>query len=267
MANASPHAKVSRRRLDPLALVISLTAADSGLSRRAMAALLRLRQRQLETIERSRGALVKILPREQPPLLDLGAVGRDSPLTADYHSLAVLQLITDFPERGTELRALLDARRHGLDLQALAEALWREDGGDAFAAAATRHGLDPHLLAGTLWVALKPLYEAVAAASLRYFELPGGGDDCPVCGGPPWARSGDRLQCAVCESHWDSELKGRIFRTSEGLQPRGAARLYDAASGQRLLELEDALMAHAFDSGPLIELLQLLDRPASSVNA
>ncbi len=267
MANASPHARASRRRLDPLALVISLTAADSGLSRRAMTALLRLRQRQLQTIEHSRGALVKISPRSQPPLLDLGAVGRDSPLTADYHSLVVLQLITDFPERGAELRALLEARRNGLDLPALAEALWREDGGDAFAAAAASHGLDPHLLAGTLWVALKPLYEAVAAASLRHFELPGSGDDCPLCGGPPWARSGSRLQCAVCESHWDSELKGRIFRTAEGPQPRGAVRLYDAASGQRLLELEDALMAHAFDPGPLVELLQLLDKPTSSVNA
>lgn len=265
MANASPHAKASRRRLDPLALVISLTAADSGLSRRAMAALLRLRRRQLETIEHSRGALVKIAPRDEPPLLDLGAVGRDSPLTADYHSLVVLQLITDFPERGAELRALLNARRNGLDLQTLAEALWREDGGDAFAAAAASHGLDPHLLAGTLWVALKPLYEAVAAASLRHFQLPGEGHDCPVCGGPPWARCTGRLQCAVCESHWDSNLEARVFRTAEGPQPRGAARLYDAATGQRLLELEPALLPHAFDPGPLIELLQLLDKPASSV--
>lgn len=232
-----------------------------------MAALLRLRQCQLETIVRSRGALVKLSPRESAPLLDFGAIGRDSPLTADYHSLVVLQLISDFPERGAELRDMLDARRHGLDLQALAEALWREDGGDAFAAAAAGHGLDPHLLAGTLWVALKPLYEAVAAASLRHFELPGEGHDCPVCGGPPWARCAGRLQCAVCESHWDSELEGCIFRTAEGPQPRGATRLYDAASGQRLMELEADLLPHAFDPGPLIELLQLLDRPASSVNA
>jgi hypothetical protein len=261
VANASPHAKPSTRRLDPLALVISLTAADSGLSRRGMLALQRLRQRQLETIERSRGAFVKIQPRPAPPLLDLGAIGRDSPLTSDYHSLIVLELVTDFPERGAELRALLDARRHGLETGALAGALWLSDGGDEFRAVAGKFKLDPHLLAGTLWVALKPLYESVAAAAIKHFDLPAGGSDCPVCGGPPWARSGDQLVCAVCETRWQGDLAKRQFRAADGPQASGATRLYDTVSGQRLVDLEDALLAHAFDPGPLIELLQLLDRP------
>ncbi|MCA8914970.1 MAG: hypothetical protein KDB90_06125 [Planctomycetes bacterium] len=261
MANASPHARLSPRRLDPLALVISLTAADSGLSRRGMLALQRLRQRQLETIERSRGAFVKIQPRTEPPLLDLGAIGRDSPLTADYHSLIVLELVTDFPERGAELRALLKARRHGLDARELAEALWHNDGDEAFKAAAAKYKLDPHLLAGTLWVALKPLYESVAAAIIRHFDVLPGSDDCPVCGGPPWARSGGQLICGVCETHWQGDLSKRSFRTSDGPQAVGATRLYDAVSGQRLVDLDSALLAQAFDAGPLIELLQLLDKP------
>jgi hypothetical protein len=128
-------------------------------------------------------------------------------------------------------------------------------------AAAADHGVDPHLLAGTLWVALKPLYESVAAACVQHFALPGGGGDCPVCGGPPWARSDDRLICAVCETHWQGNLSQRRFRTAEGPQAKGATRLYDAVSGQRLTELDNALLAHAFDPGPLIELLQLLDSP------
>ncbi|MCB9896112.1 MAG: hypothetical protein H6839_16890 [Planctomycetes bacterium] len=261
MANASPHARPSARRLDPLALVISLTAADSGLSRRGMLALQRLRQRQLETIDRSRGAFVKVQPRSEPPLLDLGAIGRDSPLTGDYHSLIVLELVTDFPERGSELRAMLDARRHGLDAKNLADALWQNDGGEAFKSAAAKHSLDPHLLAGTLWAALKPLYESVAAAVIRHFEVPSGANECPVCGGLPWARSGDQLVCCVCETHWKGDLAGRSFRTSDGPQVVGATRLYDSVSGQRLVELDGALLAHAFDPGPLIELLQLLDKP------
>lgn len=224
-----------------------------------MHALLRLRQRQLAIRQGSRGAFVKISPKLDPPLLDLGAVGRDSPLTGDFHSLVVLQLITDFPERGEDLRALLQARRNGLDTSALAEALWRADGGEVLKLAAGKYDLDPPLLAGTLWVALKPLYESVAAAFARHRELPAGGADCPLCGGPPWARAAGQLVCAVCETGWQGDPVERAFLTSEGPQPRGVTRMYDAVTGNRITELESALLAHAFDPGPLIELLQLLD--------
>lgn len=266
MASASPRAKPLPRRLDPVALLIGLTAPDTGLSRRGMHALQRLRMLQLQTMRGSKGAFVKIEPNDQPPLLDFGGVGRDSPLTHDYHSLIVLELIRDFPERGDDLRALLQARRNGLDVSNLAEALWRDDGGDVINAAATRHKLDPHLLAGTLWVALKPLYEGVAAAFTRHIKPEGGGEDCPVCGGPAWARCGDRLRCAVCETMWECDTSQRRLRVAEGPQAKGANRLYDADSGQRLTDLDDSLIAHAFDPGPLTELLQLLDRPLSSVN-
>ena len=259
MASASPQAKPSARRLDSLALLISLTGADSGLSRRGMLALLRLRQCQLAIKHGSRGALVKIEPSDVPPLLNLGAVGRDSPLTADFHSLVVLQLIADFPERGTELRALLSARRNGLDLSALAGALWDADGAHEFERASRDHGLDQHLLAGTLWVALKPLYESVASAFTRHVTPPSGGDICPVCGGPIWARCDGEVICAICESRWSRDLRAHSFLAAEGPQARGVSRLYDAATGHRLVDVETALLAHAFDAGPLIELLQLLD--------
>jgi hypothetical protein len=261
VANASPPAKASTPSLE---LFISLAAADSNLSRRGMHALLRLRSRQLEAMRGARGAFVKLEPRDGPPWLELAVVGRDSPLVADFHSLLMMQLITDFPERADDLRVILDARRNGLDVNALAYALWRDDGGEALKAAAVDHGVDPHLLAGTLWAALKPLYEAVSAAFTRHFEMPDHRMDCPVCGGTPWARCGGELRCAVCETTWSADLKGRSFLSAEGTQARGALRLYDSVSGARLMELDTALFAHAFDSGPLIELLQLLDARADS---
>ena len=63
MANALRRAKSSRPDLhDNVALVVSLTAGASGLSRRGMACLLRLRRSQLKVIEQSRGALVRLRP-------------------------------------------------------------------------------------------------------------------------------------------------------------------------------------------------------------
>ena len=266
MASASLPVKSSARVLDTLALFVSLAAPDSELSRRGMIALLQLRRRQLDTMRQSRGAFVKLEPSLQAPFLDLGAIGAASPLSADYHSLLVLQLIAGFPERGEDLRALLAARRAGLDLSSLAAALWREDGADLLDAAAEQHRIDADLLAGTLWVALKPLYEAVAAAYARHIDLPAGGLDCPVCGGPAWAMCNDKLRCAVCETAWQAAPASRNFMAAQGVQARGVTRLYDATTGERMTELEPALFAHAFDPGPIIELLQLLDNPAASVS-
>ena len=229
-----------------------------------MHALVRLRTRQLEAVKGARGAFVKLEPRDGPPWLELAVVGRDSPLALDFHSLLTMQLITDFPERADELRAILAARRNGLDVNKLAHALWRDDGGDALKAAAAKHRLEPHLLAGTLWAAMKPLYEAVAAAFTRHFGLPETSSECPVCGGTPWARCGHELLCAVCETTCAGNLSGRSFLSAEGAQARGAQRLYDSVSGARLMELDSALFAHAFDAGPLIELLQLLDARAGT---
>ncbi|MCC6464699.1 MAG: hypothetical protein IT463_05105 [Planctomycetes bacterium] len=236
----------------------ALAAGDSGLSRRGMTALLKLRRRQLETKDRARGALVRIEPRATPPLLDLGAVAAASPLTADFHSLLVLQLLADYPERGEPLRAQLHARRDGLDLPALAQSLWSPDGREALERACAPFGLDPALLAGTLWVALKPLFEGVARACLRFFELPQGTRQCPLCGGPPWARCNGELRCAVCETRWECESSARPLQPDDGLQPRGVQRLCDPQTGERLFDVEPGLFEAAYDTGPMIELLRML---------
>lgn len=258
MANALRRAKPSRPRVDHLALFTALAAGDSGLSRRGMTALLKLRRRQLETMERARGALVRVEPRATPPLLDLGAVAAASPLTADFHSLLVLQLLADYPEKGEPLRAQLHARRDGLDLPALAHALWQPDGRERLERACAPFRLEPSLLAGTLWVALKPLFEAVARASVRFFELPGRTRQCPLCGGPAWARCGDALACAVCETRWPCECDARPLLPDNDLQPRGVRRLCDPHTGERLFDVEPGLFEVAYDTGPMIELLRLL---------
>lgn len=257
MANALPRAKPGR---PDDRLLIALLAGDSGLGRRGLAALNELRARQREIMAGSRGALVRLEPNADPPFLQLGQIGRDSPLAADYHSLLVLELCRHFPEHGTRLRAVLEARRNGLDLSRLCAALWAEFGQDAFFKAGDEHSLDPHLLAATLWLALKPLYEAVSAAFARHFDLPHGGSECPSCGGPPWARCGTRLRCGVCEGTWQGEVEG-TWLEAEGPQPRGAKRLYHADNAQRLCELDESLFTEAFDPGPFIELLALLEKP------
>ncbi|MBX3460139.1 MAG: hypothetical protein KF696_09310 [Planctomycetes bacterium] len=257
MANALPRAKPGK---PDDALLLALLAGDSGLGRCGLSALLELRRRQREIMAGSRGALVRLEPAAAAPFLELGQIGRDSPLVADYHSLLVLELCRHFPAHGHSLRGLLGARRSGLDLSTLSLSLWREFGQDQFFKAADEHGIDPHLLAATLWLALKPLYEGVALALARHFDLPQGGRDCPACGGPPWAMCEGRLRCAVCETAWQAVLPGP-WREVEGPQARGARRLYHAESAQRMCELDESLFETAFDPGPFIELLALLEKP------
>lgn len=255
MANASPPAKSSK---PDDALLIALLAGDSGLSRRGLTALWRLRQRQREIMRGSRGAFVKVKPRKQAPFLDLGQIGRDSPLTADYHSLVVLELAREFPEHGDALRSLLDARRAGLDASTLAEALWQPEGAATIDEAAARYNCDGAMLAATLRIALKPLYESVAEAFLRHFPAPAGGATCPVCGGPPWARRDDELKCSSCESIWQGAATGD-WRPSDGVQPRGARRFENSESTHRLIELEDALFAQAYEVSSAKEFLLALE--------
>lgn len=227
--------------------MIALLAGDSGLSRRGLSAMWRLRQRQREIMRGSRGAFVKIKPRAKAPFLDLGQISRDSPLTADYHSLIVLELAREYPEHGDALRALLEARRAGLQLSPLAQALWQDDGAGTLAQAALDYGCDAAMLSATLRLALKPLYESVAEAFLRHFPAPAGGTMCPVCGSRPWARSGAELKCSSCESIWAGEADGE-WHLRQGVQPRGAIRYQAAESTHSLIELEDALFAQAYDT-------------------
>lgn len=239
-------------------LLVALVAGDSGLSRRGLFALTRLRSQQLAIQQGSRGAFVKLVPNAGPPLLHLGQIGRDSPLACDYHSLVVLELAREFPAHGSALRGLLDARRHGLDLSSLAFALWQDDGHAQFEHACKPHGCDPHLMAASLCLALKPLYELVARSFSQHFELPQGGSDCPVCGATPYARCGNSLRCSICEQVWQASLPGP-WREVEGPQARGARRLYQSATGQRLLELEESLFAESFETGMFVELLKALE--------
>lgn len=274
MANALRRAKSSR--LDDVALVVSLTAGDSGLSRRGMASLLRLRRAQKQVIEQSRGALVRVRPggieglralsglpvtrNTSRPLLDMAATCAESPLSGDYLSLFLLQLIADFPEQGKPLRAILHARRDGLDVSAATRALWHAQGQSQLAAIARKHKLDPALLAATLWVALKPLCEAVAKAFTRHIETPKGAPDCPICGGPPWARQGRQAKCAICETPWLAGFEPGLWQTSEGPQAEGARRIYHGKTGQRLVEFDKPLFKPAFHTGPMIELIRLLEQ-------
>ncbi|MBE7490695.1 MAG: hypothetical protein HS108_02865 [Planctomycetes bacterium] len=275
MANALRRAKSSKP--DELALIVSLTAGDSGLSRRGMACLLKLRRSQLRVMEQSRGALVRLQPggtkdlrvpagppvtRKPPrPLLDMAATCADSPLAGDYLSLFLLQLAGDYPERGKALRSILAARRDGLDVRAAAHALWHARGQSQLAAVARRHKFDSALLAATLWAALKPLCEAVAAALTRHVNLPTGTTDCPVCGGPAWARFGGKAACAICETRWRARFEPGLWQSMEGLQAEGARRVYHSKTGRRLVEFDKALFKPAFHAGPMIELIRLLEQP------
>jgi hypothetical protein len=226
VANASPPAKSSR---PDDALLIALLAGDSGLSRRGLTALWRIRQRQREIMRGSRGAFVKIKPRKAAPFLDLAQVSRDTPLTEDYHRLITLELAREFPER-------MERGRPGR---------------------IKRAGGARSIHEATLRLALKPLYEAVADAFRNHFELPAGGESCPVCGGAPWARCGEHLRCGTCESVWRGQLPGE-WRQAPGPQARGAERL-EGPEGRRLIELEVGLFAQAFDPSPMVSVLRELD--------
>jgi len=256
VASALRRAKSSR--VDPVALVISLTAGESGLSRRGMACLGRLRRSQLQVMQQSRGALVRVRASRRP-MLDLAAAATESPLLADFVSLFSLQLIDDYPEQGKALRAILHARAELEFTRSAAAALWRPEGRHEIAALARKAKVNAPLLTGILWVALKPLCEAVARAYLRHVDAPAGGADCPVCGGPAWARRGKLARCALCESRWQADFEPGPWRTAEGLQARGAKVVYNAGTGSRLVQFDARLFETAFHIGPMIELVRLLE--------
>lgn len=257
MASALRRAKSSR--VDPVALVVSLTAGDSGLSRRGMVCLQRLRRSQLKVMQQSRGALVRVRASRRP-MLDLAAAAAESPLLGDFVSLFSLQLIDDYPEQGKALRAILHARP-SLDItRAAAAALWRPRGRHEIAALARKARVNAPLLAAILWVALKPLCEAVARAYLRHVDAPAGGIDCPVCGGPAWARHAKMARCALCETQWRADFEPGPWRRAEGLQARGAGQMYHPGSGRRLVQFDARLFEAAFHVGPMIELVRLLEK-------
>ena len=248
---------------------------DRAIGARSMRALVKLRHDQLEMMQHSRGALVKIQPADERPFLDLAQIGGDSPLTADYHSLTLLRLIEEFPERQRPLTSILDARRAGLDVQELARVLPQAGaaGAEKAAGQATAEQFEASglwLLEATLRVALKPLYEAAARAFQRLIQVQGEFSECPLCGGSAWARHGGMHRCAVCETQWEwgtgcPACKNGEMRRVGGIQARGALLLCCGSCGHRLRELDAELFPHAFNPGPLVDLLvALASEPSES---
>lgn len=249
---------------DPLEFFVYLAAPCHGVSPAGIRAVLKLRQTQLAAREGARGALVRVKVADER--LDLRSAGRGTPLIGDFHSLVCLQLIESFPARAPALRALLGARRQGLDLDALVDALWEPAGGDDLDRAANTHGLERPLLAETLWAALKPLYEATAQAYLRHLDPEVRGGQCPVCAGAPYARQGREWLCSICETAWPAtgacpSCGGEHWRTQAGIQPLGARRLYCAGCGKTLAEYgEGRDFADVFDLGPPVSLMRHLEQ-------
>jgi hypothetical protein len=243
-----------------VALIVALCAGNSGLSRRGMTCLLKLRKAQLNLIEQSRGALVRVTARKHPPLLNMAACA-DSPLVGDFLSLVVLQLAADYPERGEPLHAILRARRDGFDVSAAARALWDADGAATIAARCRKAGIHSRLFTASLWLALKPLCEAVARAYLRHVDAPGGTADCPVCGGPAYARAGTQASCAVCETAWQAETQPRAWVDAPVSRIEGAQLRYHRHTGGQERHFDRALFKTAFHAGPLVELVRMLETP------
>lgn len=233
-----------------------------------MRALVRLRETQQSVKARSEGALLRVERGPDGAMVDLASVGADAPLATDFFSLFVLQLMEDFPEQREALAAMAQARRDGLNPGELSVELWEPDGARAFELCAQAYRIDASLLARILWVSLKPLYEAVAEALVRHIDLPQSSGECPVCGGPAWARCDGRLRCSVCETDWQGDLGcpacgAEALRAAPGFSARGAGWRFCGECGFRLRELDESLFAHAFDPAPLIELVRGLDiRPA-----
>lgn len=258
MANALRRAKSSRP--DAVALIVALCAGGSGLSRRGMTCLLKLRRAQLRLIEQSRGALVRVTARKQPPLLNLAACA-DSPLAGDFLSLIVLELAAEYPEREGPLHAILRARRDGFDVAKAAKSLWEAEGAAMIAAQCRTTGISARLLTGALWAALKPLCESVARAYLRHVDAPRGTADCPVCGGPAYARNAGRARCAVCETTWHAEKQPRAWVDSPLARIEGAQLRYHRSTGEQTRAFDRELFEAAFHAGPLVELVRMLEAP------
>jgi hypothetical protein len=255
VANALRRAKSSRP--DAVALIVALCAGGSGLSRRGMTCLLKLRRAQLSLIEQSRGALVRVTARKNPPLLNLAACA-DSPLVGDFLSLILLQLVAEYPERGDALHAILRARRDGFDVANAAKAVWEVDGAATIAAQCRDARINSRLLTGALWAALKPLCESVARAYLRHVDAPRGTPDCPLCGGPAYARQGSRARCAVCETAWHAEKQPRGW-VDAPQRIQGAQLRYHRKTGEQTRAFDRELFEAAFHAGPLVELVRILE--------
>lgn len=250
MASASPRAKCLKP--DPFDLCLALVTSGEDMTRRSSDALVRVMRRMNDLVRDAHGAFVRVTPNDSPPWLDLGAVGADAPMTRDFYSLLVLDLARLFPERGDDL---LPLRRVG-DLSDAARAFWSLDS-NALTATCDAHDLNAALFEGVLWLALKPLYESVAAAFARHTDIGTLDDACPICGAPPWAVCDGHARCGVCETTFEYTSK---LLPSRGVVARGAARVFDTQA-RPLFELDPDLFHVARNPAPVVDLVQSLEPP------
>ena len=203
----------------------------------------------------SRGALVKLQPRESAPWLDAAKICVDSPLIVDYFSVLLNRIGSLFPEQRHMFAAIQQARRDGLDTGELLVGLWNSD--ESISTLTEQHGLNTRLTAAVLWLAAKPLIEAVAEGFTQHFPTEGEHANCPVCGGPAWAYHGQRARCSLCESVWQISEEPRV-RLFPGVQPTGAKRGVDENSGRQVYLLDADLFETSTDPGVLVSVIQLL---------
>lgn len=223
MANASRPKKSSLPRtssstglparaaaVDPLELFVTLVAGEENLSVNEARALLRLRRAQLAARDGAKGALVRVALQGNQRF-DLKSSASSSVLLEDFFSLVLLQLIEDFPSRERELRALLHAKRKGMDIIPVSQAVWSTDSAlaERWVTTARRFGVDAGLLGGVVAVAMHPLFEAIGSSISRHTRKAIlSGQDCPICGAPPYCWHGNNYRCCICESAWpQAELR------------------------------------------------------------
>lgn len=255
MASALQQGKSLKPKVDPLRLSTALLVGGTGLSARRLRAVVQLRELMNSLKLGSKGALVKLKPRDVPPWLDAKQVCIDSPLITDYFSILLNKLSALFPEAQLELTAIQQARRSGLSVNELTSALWNSD--DALEVLTRQHSLRPRLTAAILWLAIKPMLEAVSEAFIRHFPVAESHSSCPVCAGPAWAYHGESAKCSLCETTWQSTAPPAILLLA-GVQPTGAKRGFEKSSGRQVYLLDAELFETSTDLGVLLSVIQLL---------
>lgn len=262
MVSALPQGKHSKPKVNSLRLATALLVGGSGLTARDLRAIVHLRELVDSLKAGSKGALVKLQPCEATPWLDVAQVCADSPLIADYFAILLNKLAGLYPESLPTLTDIQHARRKGLSVAELTQALWESD--DSLEALTHQYELPSRLTAACLWLAIKPMLETVSEAFQKHFPIQGQHDYCPVCGGPAWAYHGESAKCSLCECTWQtsSALSIKLF---SGVQPRGAKRGIDEKSGRQVYLLDAGLFETSQDPGVLVSVIQTLAQEAPVV--
>ncbi len=255
MANALQQEKHSKPKVDSLRLATALLVGGSGLTARDVRAIVHLRELMDSLKAGSKGALVKLQPRDTAPWLDVAQICVDSPLIADYFAILLNKLAELYPKSLLTLTSIQHARRDGLSVVEITKALWESD--DSLEVLMRQYNLPSRLTAACLWLAIKPMLETVSGAFQKHFPIQGQHDSCPICAGPAWAYHRESAKCSLCECTWQtsSALSIKLF---SGVQPRGAKRGFDESSGRQVYLLDADLFETSTDPGVLVSVIQTL---------